>query len=54
MRTLLVCASMFLFLAACGYKGPLVLPKAPAGHHAAKPAASAPQAAVPTAASAAR
>ncbi|OQS36163.1 hypothetical protein B0T39_17015 [Chromobacterium haemolyticum] len=39
MRTLLACASLTLFLAACGFKGPLYLP-APA----AKPAAAAPAA----------
>ncbi|MBW7567164.1 lipoprotein [Chromobacterium subtsugae] len=50
MRTLLACASLTLALAACGYKGPLVLPKAPPAHAA----APAPQAAAPAAASAAR
>ena len=47
MRTLLACASLTLALAACGYKGPLVMPKAqparavaPATH----PAAPAPHA----------
>ncbi|AAQ57719.1 hypothetical protein CV_0039 [Chromobacterium violaceum ATCC 12472] len=48
MRTLLACASLTLFLAACGYKGPLVLPQqpkkaAPPAAHAAKPDASAPK-----------
>ncbi|SUX29427.1 LPS translocon maturation chaperone LptM [Chromobacterium vaccinii] len=48
MRTLLACASLTLILAACGYKGPLVLPqqpkKAPSAAHAVKPDASAPKA----------
>ncbi|WP_368671631.1 lipoprotein [Chromobacterium sp. ASV23] len=55
MRTLLACASLSLFLVACGYKGPLVLPKAPAAHHEPappKPAASAPVAAKPAASAA--
>ncbi|WP_101686110.1 LPS translocon maturation chaperone LptM [Chromobacterium sphagni] len=42
MRTLLACASLTLALAACGYKGPLVLPKAPPSRPASHPAAPAP------------
>ncbi|UTH75849.1 lipoprotein [Chromobacterium sp. IIBBL 290-4] len=46
MRTLFACASLFLILSGCGYKGPLVLPKPPAPPKAAAthaaPAASAP------------
>ncbi|WP_199181069.1 LPS translocon maturation chaperone LptM [Chromobacterium alticapitis] len=34
MRTLLACASLFLLLTACGYKGPLVLPQHPAAQQA--------------------
>ncbi|MEO9454466.1 LPS translocon maturation chaperone LptM [Chromobacterium phragmitis] len=48
MRTLLACASLTLILAACGYKGPLVLPqqpgKAPHSYQAAEPDAAAPRA----------
>ncbi|MBX9296890.1 lipoprotein [Chromobacterium piscinae] len=49
MRTLLACASLTLILAACGYKGPLVLPQQPKkapppAAHAVKPDASAPKA----------
>lgn len=62
MRTLLACASLTLFLAACGFKGPLYLPApaakpaaaAPAVKPAAKANASAPRAAAEPAAPAVR
>ena len=41
MRTLLACASLTLLLTACGFKGPIYLPK-PAAASAAKPAVQAP------------
>ncbi len=53
MRTLLACASLTLFLAACGFKGPLYLP-APAAKPAVKADASSPRAAAESASPASR